>query len=331
MNNNFYKKNFLNFSLFNKEDIEFLIKFSSHLKKIRKEKKEKKYLKNKNIILIFEKESTRTRCAFEVAAFEQGANTTYIGPKDSHIGYKESFKDTAKFLSKIYHAIQYRGHEHEKIEELAKYSDITVWNGLTNKFHPTQIIADLLTIKESLPEKKIENISCAYIGDINNNICNSILEISKITGMKINLISPKEYWFQYKRKKNNNVLITENIEKGVKDVDFIYTDIWLSMGETETSWKEKIKFLKNYQVNKNVLKLSKNKEVKFLHCLPSLHDKNTIIGKKILNEYKILGNGVEVTNEVFESKNSLVFEQAENRLHTIKAMMILTLIKNVQF
>lgn len=334
--NTLYRRNFLKISDFNASEIITIINLSKILKQKKKNKIESHNLKNKNIVLIFEKESTRTRCAFEVAAFDQGANVTYLGPGTTHLGYKESIKDTAKVLGRMYDGIQYRGHDHKNIEILAKYSNVPVWNGLTEKFHPTQLLADLLTIHEILPKKLFSEISCAYIGDIQNNIGNTLLETAVLMGINLRLISPKCLWpkssiilkYKKKSKKNfGNIIFTENIKEGIEYVDFIYTDVWISMGENENSWEKKIQLLKKYQINSKILALTKNKKTKILHCLPSFHDKNTILGKKIIEKYN-LKNGIEITNEIFKDQSKTIFEQSENRLHTIKALMIATLVKN---
>jgi len=300
----------------------------------------KKYLKGKKVVLIFEKESTRTRCATEIAAWDQGANVTYLGPKSTHMGYKESIEDTAMILGQLYHGIMYRGFSHKTVRTLSKYAGIPVWNGLTEKFHPTQLLADLLTIKESFKEKRsFSNISCAYVGDTRNNIGNTILEAAALLGLNVRLVAPKEYWpnkiflkkCQLKAiKSNGTILCTENIDKGVKNVDFLYTDVWLSMGEPEEIWDERISSLKNYQINTEMLSLTENPNVKILHCLPAFHDKKTILGKKIAKKYKF-EKGLEISNEVFKSKNSVIINQSKNRIHTIKAIMLATLCKNYDY
>ncbi|MCW5196591.1 ornithine carbamoyltransferase [Buchnera aphidicola (Pemphigus obesinymphae)] len=331
-----YQRNFLRLLDFKDSEIQYLINLSSKLKKLKKNGKEIQHLRKKNIVLIFEKESTRTRCAFEVAAFDQGANVTYLGPGNSHLGYKESIADTAKVLSRMYHGIEYRGHNHNIINILAKCSTVPVWNGLTNQFHPTQILADLLTMQETLNEKNLRKISCAYVGDANNNISNTMLEAAAITGLNLRLVAPKKYWpdnqffsqcQSISKEKKSTILCTENIEEGVKNVDFIYTDVWVSMGEPDKLWIDRIQLLKKYQVNENMIQLTKNKNVKILHCLPAFHDKNTILGKKILEKFNLY-SGIEITHSIFEKNSSTIFEQSENRLHTIKAIMIATLIKN---
>ncbi|QJC38084.1 ornithine carbamoyltransferase [Enterobacteriaceae endosymbiont of Donacia marginata] len=338
--NQFYNKHFLKLSDFSKENIYELIKISEKLKNNKKNFKEKKKLINKNIILIFEKNSTRTRCSFEIACFDQGAHITYLNIKDSHIGNKESLKDSARILSNMYQGIGYRGKYQKNIENLAKYSTIPIWNGLTNEFHPTQILADLLTIKENIKNKKIDQIKLSYIGDINNNISFSLIEASIIIGFELCLISPQKiksnnnFYINNiieKMKNSNNIHITNNIDIGIKGTDFIYTDIWVSMGEKISLqlWEKKIKKLYTYQVNKLLLKKSQNKNIKVMHCLPSLHLYNhykNLFTNEIISKYNLY-NGLEITDEIFESNNSIIFQQAENKIHAIKAIMMASLLK----
>lgn len=335
--NYLYQRDFLRLLDFSDTELENIIILSEKLKKIKKNNQEIQLLKQKNIALIFEKESTRTRCSFEIAAFDQGAHVTYLGPGSTHLGTKESIEDTAKVLSRLYDGIEYRGHNHEVIETLAKYSSVPVWNGLTEKFHPTQIISDLLTIKEIFPKKQFFEIKCAYIGDANNNIANTLLEASSILGIDLRLISPKQFWpeknilnsCQEKAKKNKKQIIcTEDIEQGVKNVDFIYTDVWVSMGEPKEIWKKRIKLLKNYQVNQNLINMTNNPNIKVLHCLPALHDKNNMIVKSVLKEYD-LEYGIEITDDIFQKNQKIIFEQSENRLHTIKAILISSLVQDI--
>ncbi|CAL4322061.1 Ornithine carbamoyltransferase subunit I [Buchnera aphidicola (Chaitophorus sp. 3695)] len=337
--NSFYLRNFLRLKNFKKQDILFLIKYAQKLKFEKIMKQEQKNLKNKNIVLIFEKESTRTRCAFEVASFDQGAKITYLNAKDIHIGYKESIADTALTLGKMYDGIVYRGHQHKNIEKLAKYAKIPVWNGLTKSFHPTQILSDILTIKEIFLKKNIKNIKIAYIGDAKNNISNTLIEAANLLNFNLSVISPKKYlpnkeflnFYNIKiNKKSNNILFTDNIKKGIYQADIIYTDVWISMGENSDKIKKKISLLKNYQVNKKILKLTQNPFVKVFHCLPALHDKKTIFGKKIIQKFN-LKNGVEITDEVFKSNQKIIFQQSSNRVHIVKALMICSLIKKINF
>ncbi|VFP85974.1 Ornithine carbamoyltransferase subunit I [Buchnera aphidicola (Cinara pseudotaxifoliae)] len=333
-----YQKSFLKFSDFTYEEILYLIKLSKLVKRQKHNNTEQKHLKGKKIVLIFEKQSTRTRCAFEIAANDQGAYTTYIGPNDTHIGYKESIQDSAKILGQMYDGIQYRGYYDNILQNLKKYSNKPVWNGLTNTFHPTQILADLFTMIEACPNKKLQDIRCAYVGDAQNNIANTLLDAATFMKLKINIISPKIYQpkkiFLLKSNKkkinNTNISFTNDVKKGVENVDFIYTDVWVSMGENKDVWKKKINALYPYQVNQNMLDMTKNSNVKVLHCLPALHDKQSSLGLEIHNQFNI-NNGLEISNEVFNSPVNISFQQSENRLHTIKALLISCLSKKIFF
>jgi len=288
-------------------------------------------LTGKNIALIFEKSSTRTRCAFEVAAFDQGAHVTYLGPSGSQIGNKESMKDTARVLGRMYDGIEYRGFGQDIVEELGKYAGVPVWNGLTNEFHPTQILADFLTMMEH-SDKPIEKIKFAYLGDARNNMGNSLMVGAAKLGMDFRSVAPAECQpsgdlvnecKKIASASDGKIIITDNIEEGVKDADFLYTDVWVSMGEADSVWEERINLLKPYQVNKKVMDLTGNRKVKFLHCLPAFHNRDTKIGEEIFNKFGI--ESMEVADEVFESEASVVFDEAENRMHTIKAVMVATL------
>lgn len=332
--NQLYQRSCLRLMDFNIEEIKYLLNLAQELKYQKSHNVEIKKLYGKNIVLIFEHGSTRTRCAFEVAAFDQGACVTCLTPDISQIGHKESIKDTAKILGRMYHGIQYRGYNQETVETLAQFSNVPVWNGLTKQFHPTQLLADLMTMQEQVSYKSFCQMKLAYVGDAKNNIGNSLLEAAAITGFDLRLVSPKEFWptqelffiqQKLKKKYHKNIIFTENILDGVKDVDFLYTDVWVSMGESEKVWTHRIALLSDYQVNQHMIEQTNNPNVKFLHCLPALHNNETTIGKKIANRYNLI-NGLEVTNEIFESEYSVVFDQAENRLHTIKALMIATLI-----
>jgi ornithine carbamoyltransferase len=329
----FYQQHFLRLMDFTPEQISSLLTLSAQLKKAKKSGNEQPLLQGKNIALIFEKDSTRTRCAFEVAAFDQGARVTYLGSNGSQIGHKESIKDSARVLGRMYDGIQYRGYGQEIVETLAKYAGVPVWNGLTTEFHPTQILADLLTIKEHCADKSLAEIKLAYLGDARNNMGNSLLEGAALMGMDLRLVAPKACWPEEELVKRcrqmaettgAKLTLTEDLEQGVKAVDFLYTDVWVSMGEPKAVWQERIALLKPYQVNQRVLALTGNPQVKFLHCLPAFHDLNTALGRQIAEQYG-LNDGIEVTDEVFESEHSVVFDQAENRLHTIKAVMVATL------
>lgn len=337
--NHLYQRHCLSLLNFTPKELKEIIILSKKLKKIKKNKQEIQFLKQKNIALIFEKESTRTRCSFEVAAFDQGAHVTYLGPGSTHLGKKESVEDTAKILGRLYDGIQYRGHSHDIIEILAKYSKVPVWNGLTEKFHPTQLLADLLTIQEIFPKKDFSEIKCAYVGDAQNNMGNSLLEAASLLGLDLRLVAPKECWPEKKlfllckekaEQNKGKIICTENITEGVKNVDFIYTDVWVSMGEPKKIWKKRIDLLSDYQVNNRMLDITNNPAVKVLHCLPALHNQKTNIGKSILEEYGFQ-NGMEITDDVFKKHQNTIFEQAENRLHTIKAILVSSLLEEINF
>ena len=329
---NLRQRHFLRLMDFTPQEIQFLLDLAAELKKAKYAGTEQPRLKGKNIALVFEKTSTRTRSAFEVSAFDQGANVSYIGPSGSQIGHKESMKDTARVLGRMYDAIQYRGYGQELVETLANYSGVPVWNGLTDEFHPTQILADFLTMLEHGKGKRLDQMKLAYLGDARNNMGNSFVEGAALMGLDLRLVGPKQFFPEQKlldevaemaKQTGAKIICTEDVEAGVKDVDFIYTDIWVSMGEPESAWAERIELMKPYQVNAKLMALTGNPNVKFMHCLPSFHDENTVIGKKMAEKYGM--NGLEVTDEVFESAASIVFDEAENRMHTIKAVMVATL------
>lgn len=329
---NLRQRHFLRLMDFTPQEIQFLLDLAAELKKAKYAGTEQPRLKGKNIALVFEKTSTRTRSAFEVSAFDQGANVSYIGPSGSQIGHKESMKDTARVLGRMYDAIQYRGYGQELVETLANYSGVPVWNGLTDEFHPTQILADFLTMLEHGKGKRLDQMKLAYLGDARNNMGNSFVEGAALMGLDLRLVGPKQFFPEQKlldevaemaKQTGAKITCTEDVEAGVKDVDFIYTDIWVSMGEPESAWAERIELMKPYQVNAKLMALTGNPNVKFMHCLPSFHDENTVIGKKMAEKYGM--NGLEVTDEFFESAASIVFDEAENRMHTIKAVMVATL------
>jgi ornithine carbamoyltransferase len=331
MATNFHNRSFLKLLDFAPKEIRYLLDLSKKLKDDKKKGREKKKLKGKNIALIFEKTSTRTRCAFEVAAFDQGAAVTYLGPSGSQIGHKESMKDTARVLGRMYDGIEYRGFGQKIVEELAEFAGVPVWNGLTDEFHPTQVLADLLTMEEH-SKKKLNKISYCYLGDARNNMGNSLMVGGAKMGMDVRLCAPKDNWPEEElvkkckaiaKETGAKITLTEKVEEGVKGVDFLYTDVWLSLGEPAEKWEERIGLMKPYQVNMNVIKLTGNPKVKFLHCLPAFHNRETKVGEEIFNKYGL--NGMEVTEDVFESKHSVVFDQSENRLHTIKAVIVATL------
>ncbi|MDD2413035.1 MAG: ornithine carbamoyltransferase, partial [Bacteroidales bacterium] len=329
---NLRNRNFLKELDFTKEELVFLLNLSKDLKNAKYAGTEQPRLTGKNIALIFEKTSTRTRCAFEVAAHDQGAHVTYLEPTGSQMGHKETVKDTARVLGRMFDGIEYRGFGQAIVEELGQFAGVPVWNGLTNEWHPTQMLADVLTMMEH-SDSPLEKISYAYLGDARFNMGRSLLVIGAILGMDVRIGAPKGLWpdadliAQCKdiaKKSGARITITESPEEAVKGVEFIHTDIWVSMGEAKEAWAERIKLLKPYQVNANIMKKAGNPNVKFMHCLPSFHNADTSVGKQVSEEYG-LKDGIEVTEEVFEGENSLVFDQAENRMHTIKAVMVATL------
>ncbi|MGV6987965.1 ornithine carbamoyltransferase [Testudinibacter sp. P80/BLE/0925] len=329
---NLRNRHFLRLMDFTPREIQFLLDLSADLKKAKYSGTEQPRLKGKNIALIFEKTSTRTRCAFEVAAFDQGANVSYIGPSGSQIGHKESMKDTARVLGRMYDGIQYRGYGQELVETLADYSGVPVWNGLTDEFHPTQILADFLTMLEHGNGKRLNQMKLAYLGDARNNMGNSFVEGAALMGLDLRLVAPKQFWpeqglldevAEIAAETGAKITCTEHVGDGVKAVDFLYTDVWVSMGEPAEAWQRRLELMKPYQVNRRLLALTGNPQVKFMHCLPAFHDDQTTVGKEMLAKYGM--NGLEVTDEVFESDASIVFDEAENRMHTIKAVMVATL------
>ncbi|ELY4158715.1 ornithine carbamoyltransferase [Cronobacter turicensis] len=328
-----YQKSFLKLLDFTPAQIRMLLELSAKLKNDKKNGVEVQKLTGKNIALIFEKDSTRTRCSFEVAAYDQGARVTYLGPSGSQVGHKESIKDTARVLGRMYNGIQYRGFGQEIVETLAQFAGVPVWNGLTDEFHPTQLLADLLTMQEHLPGKAFNEMTLVYAGDARNNMGNSMLEAAALMGLDLRLVAPESCWPAAKlvtecqalaKETGGRITLTEDIAAGVKSADFIYTDVWVSMGEAKEKWAERIALLRPYQVNSQMLAQTGNPNVKFLHCLPAFHDDQTTLGKQMAQEYGLKG-GMEVTDEVFESAHSIVFDQAENRMHTIKAVMVATL------
>ena len=329
---NLRNRNFLKLLDFSTKEIQFLLELSAELKKAKYAGTEQKKLQGKNIALIFEKSSTRTRCAFEVAAFDQGAQVSYIGPSGSQIGHKESMKDTARVLGRMYDGIEYRGFGQSIVEELGTYAGVPVWNGLTDEFHPTQILADFLTMKEHGRGKQLHDMTFAYLGDARNNMGNSLMVGAAKMGMDIRLVAPKAFWpeealvatcQEIARQTGAKITLTENVEEGVKGCDFLYTDVWVSMGESAESWDERVALMTPYQINMDVIKQTGNPHVKFMHCLPAFHNDETTVGKEVAENYGM--KGLEVTEEVFESEYSIVFDEAENRMHTIKAVMVATL------
>ncbi len=328
---NLKNRSFLKLLDFTPEEIQYLLDLAAKLKADKKAGREQKTLVGKNIALIFEKTSTRTRCSFEVAAYDQGAHVTYLGPSGSQIGIKETMKDTARVLGRMYDGIEYRGFAQKTVEELSEYSGVPVWNGLTNEFHPTQILADFLTMREH-SNKPLNKISYAYLGDARFNMGNSLLVGGAKMGMDVRIVAPKSLQpaaelvaecRKVAEQTGARITITDDVDAGVKGCDFIYTDIWVSMGEPDEVWKERIAMLKPYQVNASLMKRTGNPDCKFMHCLPSYHNRDTKAGEDVYQKFGM--DGVEVTEEVFESPASIVFDEAENRMHTIKAVMVATL------
>ncbi len=326
-----HNRSFLKLLDFSPEEIKYFLDLSISLKKAKYSGTEVPRLRGKNIALIFEKSSTRTRCAFEVAALDQGAHVTYLGPSGSQIGYKESMKDTARVLGRMYDGIEYRGFGQDIVEVLAEYAGVPVWNGLTTEFHPTQILADFMTMIEH-SDKPLNKITFAYLGDARNNMGNSLLVGAAKMGMDFRAVAPKdcqpeealvEQCREIALSTGAKITITDNVEEGVKDADFLYTDVWVSMGEPDEVWKERISMMKAYQVNMDVIQMTGNPSVKFLHCLPAFHNRETKVGEEIYQKFGL--ESMEVSEDVFESEYSIVFDEAENRLHTIKAVMVATL------
>ncbi|HAT4374679.1 ornithine carbamoyltransferase [Clostridioides difficile] len=322
-------KSFLTLKDFTKEEIRYLLTLSSYLKTKKKVGIKGDLLQGKNIALLFEKTSTRTRCSFEVAAHDEGAHVTYLGPTDCHMGKKESVSDTAKVLGRFYDGIEFRGFKQETVESLAKYSGVPVWNGLTDEYHPTQILADFLTIIENV-DKDLNKVKFVYVGDARNNMGNSLMIGCAKMGIHFVALAPKELWpneelvkemKEIAKKSKGDIMLTENIDD-VKGADVIYTDVWVSMGEEE-QYETRINQLKDYQVNMDMIKKTENENVIFLHCLPAFHDLETKVAQEIYEKFGL--SELEVTNEVFNSKYSKVFEEAENRMHTIKAVMVSTM------
>jgi ornithine carbamoyltransferase len=316
---------------FTPKEIEFLLKLSADLKAAKYGGYEQPRLTGKNIALIFEKSSTRTRTSFEVAAYDQGANVTYLGPSGSHIGYKETMKDTARVLGRTYDGIEYRGFAQATVETLAEYAGVPVWNGLTNEFHPTQILADVLTMMEH-SYKHLPDIAYCFLGDARGNVGNSLMVGGCKLGMDVRLCGPKANWpeetlvarcREIAAQTGARLTLTDDVTEGVKGADYLYTDVWVSMGEPASVWEERVKLLLPYQVNAKAMELTGNPGVKFLHCLPAFHNVDTEVGKEMHEKYGL--EGLEVTEEVFESEASIVFDEAENRMHTIKAIMVATL------
>ncbi|RLD46620.1 MAG: ornithine carbamoyltransferase [Bacteroidetes bacterium] len=328
---NLRNRNFLKLLDFTPKEMKFLLDLSLELKRAKYAGTEQETLKGKNIALIFEKASTRTRCAFETAAHDQGARVTYLGPSGSQIGSKETMKDTARVLGRMYDGIEYRGFGQDIVEELGAFAGVPVWNGLTNEFHPTQILADFLTMMEHT-DKPLSKVSFAYLGDARNNMGNSLMIGAALMGMDFRAVAPKAVQptdelvataNKIAKETGATITITDDTNAGVKGCDFLYTDVWVSMGEADEVWKERIELLKPYQINKAMMDATENADAKFMHCLPAFHNRDTKVGEEIFQKFGL--DGLEVTEEVFESEASIVFDEAENRLHTIKAVMVATL------
>jgi ornithine carbamoyltransferase len=332
MSFNLRNRSLLTIQDYTQREFRYMLDLARDLKRAKYARTEQKHLEGKEICLIFEKTSTRTRCAFEVACYDQGANVTYLDPAGSQLGHKESFKDTARVLGRMFDAIEYRGSSQGGVEQLAKFAGVPVYNGLTDEYHPTQMLADVMTMREH-SDKPISAIKYAYLGDTRSNMGHSLMIVGCLMGMDVRICGPKSLWpaAEYQKiardleaKYGAKLTITEDQKAAVQGVDFIHTDVWVSMGEPKEVWKERIGLLMPYQVNEALLKASGNPQARFMHCLPAYHDTETTIGKQIAETYGIK-NGLEVTNEVFESEANIAFDQAENRLHTIKALLVATL------
>jgi len=332
MSFNLRNRSLLTVQDYTQREFKYLLDLSRDLKRAKYARTEQKHLDGKEVCLIFEKTSTRTRCAFEVACSDQGASVTYLDPAGSQLGHKESFKDTARVLGRMFDAIEYRGASQKGVETLAQWAGVPVYNGLTDEYHPTQMLADVMTMREH-SDKPVPQIKYAYIGDTRSNMGHSLMIVGCLMGMDVRICGPKSLWpsEEYQtiakdlaEKYGATLTITDKQEEAVKDVDFIHTDVWVSMGEPKEVWKERIELLMPYQVNKALMKASGNPHVKFMHCLPAFHDTETTLGKQIADDYGIT-DGLEVTDEVFESEANVAFDQAENRMHTIKAILVATL------
>lgn len=332
---NLHNRSFLKELDFTPEELRYLLDLALELKAAKRAGREQQRLVGKNIALIFEKDSTRTRCAFEVAAYDQGAHTTYLGPTGSQIGHKESIKDTARVLGRMYDAIEYRGFGQEVVETLAAYAGVPVYNGLTNEFHPTQLLADMLTMMEH-SAKPLGEVAYCYLGDARYNIGNSLMAGGCLMGMDVRICAPKLLWPDERlvercraiaAQTGARLTLTEDVAEGVRGVDFVHTDVWVSMGEPDAVWAERIALLKPYQVNAAVMQMTGNPHAKFMHCLPAFHNAETKIARQVAEKFGFGHDGMEVTEAVFESERSIVFDQAENRVHTIKAVMVATLAK----
>ena len=324
-------RNFLKELDFTSEELGYLLDLAASLKAAKKSGTEVEHLRQKEICLIFEKTSTRTRCSFEVAAYDQGAHVTFLDPQSSQMGHKESIKDTARVLGRLYDGIEYRGFDQSIVQTIAEYAGVPVWNGLTDEFHPTQILADILTMRES-SGKPLREISYAFLGDARNNMGNSLLIAGAKLGMDVRLVGPRHRWpdealveeaREIAKDTGARVTLSEDVEEGVRGADFVYTDVWVSMGEPKEVWQERIDLLKPYQVNSRVMAATGKQNTKFMHCLPAFHNADTKVGADMAAHFGI--TEMEVTDEVFESPASIVWDQAENRMHTIKAILVATI------
>jgi ornithine carbamoyltransferase len=316
---------------YTQREFQYLLDLARDLKRAKYARTEQEHLKGKEIVLIFEKTSTRTRCAFEVACHDQGAHVTYLDPSGSQIGHKESVKDTARVLGRMFDAIEFRGFSQDAVEDLSKYSGVPVYNGLTDEYHPTQMIADVMTMRENA-DKPIHEIKYAYVGDTRSNMGHSLMIVGCLMGMDVRICGPKELWpsdeymkiaRELEAKYGAKLTVTDDVRAAVKYVDFVHTDVWVSMGEAKEVWAERIKLLKPYQVDGRLMEATGNKRVKFMHCLPAFHNLETKVGKDVHEQFGM--DGIEVTEDVFESEMNIAFEQAENRMHTIKAILVATL------
>ena len=331
MSNKLYQRDFLKETDFTPEELTYLLDLAAQLKPAKKARREPKFLADKNVVILFEKDSTRTRCSFEVAAYDQGARITYLGSSGSQMGKKESLADTARVLARFYDGIEYRGYEQERVEALAKHAHVPVWNGLTNEWHPTQFLADMLTMRECC-NKPLCKQTLAYLGDARYNMGNSLMVGSALLGIDFRSVAPKALWTsdevfetatRIAKTTGARITRTESVQEGVKDCDFLSTDVWVSMGEPDSVWKERIELLTPYRVDAAAMEMTGNADCKFLHCLPSFHNRDTTVGEDIYQRFGI--ECMEVSDDVFESPRNMAFEEAENRLHTIKAVMVATM------
>ncbi|TSD83163.1 ornithine carbamoyltransferase [Mycobacterium sp. KBS0706] len=332
MSFNLRNRSLLTVQDYTQREFQYLLDLARDLKRAKYSGTEQEHLKGKEIVLIFEKTSTRTRCAFEVACHDQGAHVTYLDPAGSQIGHKESFKDTARVLGRMFDAIEYRGASQTGVEQLARYAGVPVYNGLTDEYHPTQMLADVMTMREH-SDRPVHSIKYAYVGDTRSNMGHSLMIAGCLMGMDVRIAGPRKLWpsdefvsiaRDLEKRYGATLTITDDPAAAVKDVDFIHTDVWVSMGEPKEVWAERIELLMPFQVNTALMKASGNPRVRFMHCLPAFHDTETKVGKDIADKFGIQ-DGLEVTDEVFESEANVAFEQAENRLHTIKALLVATL------